>query len=65
MSKKIISANIDKEIADKLNRISSSSNPKIPKSSLVEYAISLLDENMFKGGNNEKDTSEKRTKKTS
>jgi hypothetical protein len=36
-----------------------------PKSSLVEYAISLLDENMFQGGNNEKDTSEKRSKKTS
>ena len=62
--KKIISANIEKTLADKLELMSKESFPHVSKSAIVEYALENVNvENFIKGeinGNSEK-TSGKKT----
>lgn len=62
--KKIISANVDKTLADKLELMSKESFPHVSKSAIVEYALENVNvENFIKGkinGNSEK-TSGKKT----
>jgi len=56
--KKIISANIEKTLADKLELMSKESFPHVSKSAIVEYALENVNvENFIKGeinGNSEK-----------
>lgn len=63
--KKIISANVDKTLADKLELMSKESFPHVSKSAIVEYALENVNvENFIKGeinGNSEK-TSGKKSK---
>ena len=61
--KKIISANVEKTLADKLELMSKKSFPHVSKSAIVEYALENVNvENFIKGeinGNSEKESSEK------
>ena len=45
--KKIISANIEKELADKLDMMSKQSFPHVSKSAIVEYALEKIDVENF------------------
>ena len=45
--KKIISANIKKELADKLDTMSRQSFPHVSKSAIVEYALEKIDVENF------------------
>ena len=60
--KKIISANVEKALADKLDLMSEKSFPHVSKSAIVEYALENVNvENFIKGEINgsEKETSSK------
>ena len=60
--KKIISANIKKELADKLETMSGNSFPHVSKSAIVEYALEKVDmTNFIQGDKN--GSEEKRSKK--
>ena len=64
--KKIISANVKKTIADKLELMSEKSFPHVSKSAIVEYALENVNvENFIKGETNGEETSTKRNQKTS
>jgi len=56
--KKIISVNIKKELADKLETMSGNSFPHVSKSAIVEYALEKVDKTNFiqedKNGSEEK-----------
>ena len=60
--KKIISANVDKTLADKLELMSKKSFPHVSKSAIVEYALENVNvENFIKGetnGNSQKESSQ-------
>jgi len=62
--KKIISANVDKTLADKLELMSKESFPHVSKSAIVEYALENVNvENFIKGeinGNSEKTSGKKK-----
>lgn len=63
--KKIISANIKKELADKLETMSENSFPHVSKSAIVEYALEKVDMANFieeenQNGSEEKAGSKKR-----
>lgn len=62
--KKIISANISKELADKLDTMSEKSFPHVSKSAIVEYALEKIDMTNFTkedagNGSEEKSSSKK------
>lgn len=61
--KKIISANVDKTLADKLELMSKESFPHVSKSAIVEYALENVNvENFIKGeinSNSEKTSGKK------
>ena len=64
--KKIISANIKKELADKLDMMSKQSFPHVSKSAIVEYALEKIDVENFtqeepENGSKEKVRSKKET----
>lgn len=64
--KKIISANIKKELADKLDTMSRQSFPHVSKSAIVEYALEKIDVENFtqeetENGSKEKVRSKKET----
>ena len=61
--KKIISANVEKTIADKLELMSKKSFPHVSKSAIVEYALENVNvENFIKGETNgSEETSSKET----
>lgn len=65
--KKIISVNIKKELADKLETMSGNSFPHVSKSAIVEYALEKVDMTNFiqgdKNGSEEKTSSKKETSK--
>ena len=66
--KKIISANVDKTLADKLELMSKKSFPHVSKSAIVEYALENVNvENFIKGETHgsEKESSEKTGSKKS
>jgi len=64
--KKIISANVKKTIADKLELMSEKSFPHVSKSAIVEYALENVNvENFIKGETNGEETGTKRNQKTS
>jgi hypothetical protein len=65
--KKIISANIQKTLADKLELMSKESFPHVSKSAIVEYALENVNvENFIQGEINgsEKEASSKETSST-
>lgn len=57
--KKIISANIKKELADKLETMSENSFPHVSKSAIVEYALEKVDMANFIQEENEIGSEEK------
>lgn len=63
--KKIISANVDKTLADKLELMSKESFPHVSKSAIVEYALENVNvENFIKGetnGNSEETSQQEKT----
>ena len=63
--KKIISANIQKTLADKLDLMSEKSFPHVSKSAIVEYALENVNvENFIKGetnGNSEETSQQEKT----
>ena len=63
--KKIISANIQKTLADKLDLMSKKSFPHVSKSAIVEYALENVNvENFIKGetnGNSEETSQQEKT----
>jgi hypothetical protein len=63
--KKIISANVEKTLADKLELMSKESFPHVSKSAIVEYALENVNvENFIKGennGNSEKTSKQEKT----
>ena len=62
--KKIISANIEKELADKLDMMSKQSFPHVSKSAIVEYALEKIDVENFTQEETENGSKEKvRSKK--
>ena len=63
--KKIISANVEKTLADKLELMSKKSFPHVSKSAIVEYALENVNvENFIKGeinGNSEESSKQEKT----
>ena len=63
--KKVISANVDEEIAERLDSLSLESTPHLSKSAIVEYAIKTVDLSNFIQEEKIETSTEKRNKKTS